>query len=52
MRSNLGNKPLHEITKDGEAMKKSFIEFNLLKILRKNRKNEKKFVVWANFKGK
>lgn len=30
-------------------MKKSLVEFNLLKILRRNRKNEKRFIVWANF---
>lgn len=39
MRSNLGNKPLNAITKDSEALKKSLMEFNLIKVLRRNRKN-------------
>lgn len=39
MRSNLGNKPLNSITKDAEAMRKSLMEFNLIKVLRRNRKN-------------
>lgn len=52
MRSNLGNKPLNNITKDAEALKKSLMEFNLIKILRRNRKNEKKFIVWTTFEKK
>ncbi len=46
MRSNLGNKPLNEITKDAEAMKKSLMEYNLIKVLRRNRKNQKKYIIW------
>lgn len=49
MRSNLGNKPLSAITKDTEVMKKSLMEFNLIKVLRRQRKNEKKYIIWSNF---
>ena len=49
MRSNLGNKPLNAITKDTQAMKKSLLEFNLIKVLRRNRKNQKKYIRWNQF---
>ena len=52
MRSNLGKKPLSSITQDPEAMKQSMLEFNLIKVLRRNRKNEKKYIVWSNYEKK
>lgn len=52
MRSNLGNKPLNSIIKDTEAMKKSLMEYNLLKVLRRNKKNQKKYVIWSDLTAK
>lgn len=28
------------------------MEFNLIKVMRRNRKNEKKFIVWSNYEKK
>lgn len=33
-------------------MKQSMLEFNLIKVLRRNRKNEKKYIVWSNYEKK
>ena len=35
-----------------EAMAKSMLEFNLIKMLRQNRKPEKSFIIWKNFEQK
>lgn len=52
MRSNLDGKPLNEIMKDKEAMTKSVLEFNLVKMLRQNRKSEKSLIIWKNYEKK
>ena len=52
MRSNLDGKPLNNIMKDKGAMAKSMLEFNLVQMLRKKRKNEKKFIIWKNYEKK
>lgn len=38
--------------KDKEALQKSMLEFNLIQMLRKKRKTQKKYVVWGEYKRK
>ena len=52
MRSNLDGRPLNSIMKDKSAMAKSVLEFNLIQMLRKKRKTEKKFIIWKNYEKK
>ena len=47
MRSNLGGQKLNSIVKDTAAFAKSMKEFSIIKMMRKNRKNTKQFIVWS-----
>ena len=47
MRANLGPRSLASIIKEKEIFAKTMQEFSLIKLMRRNRKNLKQYIIWS-----